>query len=788
MYGKLFIIAALCAVQCLLGVHSMGLLGKEMCSKGQAYWCNNLRNAKSCNAVKHCIQSVWERQTLPEDNGDICNICKDMVTQARAQLESNETQEELKEVFEGSCKLIPVKIVTQECIKMVDEFIPELVETLASQMNPQMVCSVAGLCNSARNDQLLAEYKANLAVSKNSDDCNGCRVVVATMKDRFQGMNRDQFMEELLELCGKTGSLSDGCSSLVVAHLNTIYNHLTNNLHPKAVCDLAGVCHANYHQHKKPEVQIINESSTGTLSHDLEAGEDVPCELCEQLVVHLRDVLVTNTTEDEFKLVLEGLCKQTGSFKSECLGLVDNYFDGLFKFLTSELNPTTACQAIHICNGAKRPKVSITPLLPADQVVPVEEELGHVPLSKVYTGGWKEEGLKKPNLPRVKLEKDLHKELQAPETAQLPIERTMPQTVLTLGNKPVCELCEYFLHYLQQALTTPATEEKIREIVDHGCEKLPSSISASCVDFVNTYGDALVSLLAQEIDPSQVCPGLGVCPGVQLLTRPLVGDKPTCPLCLMAIEQLDKVLKDNKTEESIKDALENVCSSMPSRLVAECDSLVDQYTEELVDMLIADFTPQEVCVYLKLCTGGSRNVPTNPKADFEIMTNEIPDYKVTHMEEVAKVLPSHVPKKFNGKKAKDSSTCVICEFIMSQIDNALKDNATDEEIKHAVHTVCNHLPMTVGKECNGFVDQYADVVISLLAEFMDPKDVCSALKLCSSKFLNKSSGPATVHLLGGKKCTWGPSYWCQSEFHANACKATKHCQDKVWNGLKPVTK
>ena len=55
------------------------------------------------------------------------------------------TQEELKEVFEGSCDLIPIKIIRNECKKMADEFVPELVETLSSEMNPDTVCTVAGM-------------------------------------------------------------------------------------------------------------------------------------------------------------------------------------------------------------------------------------------------------------------------------------------------------------------------------------------------------------------------------------------------------------------------------------------------------------------------------------------------------------------------------------------------------------------------------------------------------------------------------------------------------------------
>ena len=45
-------------------------------------------------------------------------------------------QEELREVFDGSCDLIPVGLIAKECKALVEQFVPELVETLASEMNP----------------------------------------------------------------------------------------------------------------------------------------------------------------------------------------------------------------------------------------------------------------------------------------------------------------------------------------------------------------------------------------------------------------------------------------------------------------------------------------------------------------------------------------------------------------------------------------------------------------------------------------------------------------------------
>ena len=49
----------------------------------------------------------------------------------------------------------------------------------------------------------------------------------------------------------------------------------------------------------------------------VEVEDDLPCKLCEQLVGHLKDLLVANTTEIEFKEILLGICKQTKSFADE---------------------------------------------------------------------------------------------------------------------------------------------------------------------------------------------------------------------------------------------------------------------------------------------------------------------------------------------------------------------------------------------------------------------------------------------------------------------------------------
>ncbi|CAH2211304.1 jg22965, partial [Pararge aegeria aegeria] len=57
-----------------------------------------------------------------------------------------------------------------------------------------------------------------------------------------------------------------------------------------------------------------------------------------------------------------------------------------------------------------------------------------------------------------------------------------------------------------------------------------------------------------------------------------------------------------------------------------------------------------------------------------------------------------------------------------------------DEIKNVVHGVCKRMPKSVRQECDQFVEKYADLVISLLAQELNPDEVCRELKLCDQTF------------------------------------------------------
>lgn len=79
------------------------------------------------------------------------------------------------------------------------------------------------------------------------------------------------------------------------------------------------------------------------------------------------------------------------------------------------------------------------------------------------------------------------------------------RNALNHAGKVECQFCEYALHQLQEYLDDAKTEDEIRHKLNSFCTKhLPGGLADQCKTFVEEYGDALVTLLAQEADPSQV--------------------------------------------------------------------------------------------------------------------------------------------------------------------------------------------------------------------------------------------------------------------------------------------
>jgi len=581
--------------------------------------------------VKHCIKAVWERQIVPQDHDEVCDICKNMVAQARDTLQSNETQEELKEVFDGSCDLIPVKIIAKECRAIADQFVPELVETLSSEMNPDTVCTVAGLCNSARIDKLLAINKVP------DTSCSSCKNELSKVTQQFDQLSDEQIEMKMFEMCGYLGSYSDSCMYTVSTQLQEIVNFL-RSVDVSSLCENDGNC-------------VAPAAFTASANDDLE------CEFCSKVVKHWIDVYASNSSLEEFRQVLDGLCEKLDSKNADhCKHIVDDYYIPMFEFVRT-LDPHMLCSFVGLCGNKG--------FFEADPSIPINTLLAPSPPVQVVA-----------------------------MTPLIPAQRVEQQDSVT--EKPTCVLCEFVMTKLESYLKDGQTVDEIKKYVEEICEELPGSIRGQCKTFVDTYEPLIVQMLAAEIDPSEICKEMNLCDREQMKSAALVSKTASCETCQFVMDEVFSVLSTKDDQQMVINVLESICYRMPASIDQPCEQFVDKYTPIILDLISTSLTPDEICGALDLCDGDKAFV----------------------------VEPPQVPESL-----KDTG-CVLCEYVISNLDKMLSDKETEAEIKDALETVCSYMPGNIESQCDQFVETYTDLIIQMLTGEVTPQEVCSYLGLC----------------------------------------------------------
>jgi len=189
------------------------------------------------------------------------------------------------------------------------------------------------------------------------------------------------------------------------------------------------------------------------------------------------------------------------------------------------------------------------------------------------------------------------------------------------------------------------------------------------------------------MSPQQICTEIKLC--TSLLATKNVEGGAECALCEFVMKELDQVLSNNATDAEIEKALEQVCSILPSSLQSECQELVQQYTPEIIQLITSGMSPQQICTEIKLCTS--------------LLAAQSPEI---------------------GK-------CALCEFVMKELDSLIGNNATQEDIEEALEQVCGLLPGLLTGECKSLIKEYGPSILKALLDHLDPKQICSEIKLCS---------------------------------------------------------
>ncbi|XP_010221929.1 PREDICTED: proactivator polypeptide [Tinamus guttatus] len=466
------------------------LLWQKDCVKGPEVWCQSLRTASQCGAVKHCQQTVWSKPTV---NSIPCDLCKELVTVAGKVLKDNGTEDEIRSYLEKTCEFLPDQGLVSECKEIVDSYLPVIMDMIKEELDkPEVVCSALSLCQSLQKhlaavklqkqlqsnkipeldfSELASPFMANVPLllypqdkpkqeSKGTGDvCKDCIQLVTDVQEAVR--TNSSFVKSLVahakDECDRLGpGMSDMCKSYISEYSDLAIQMMMHmkDQQPKDICAMVGFCPSlkSVPLQKLVPAQVVHEVKMETVEKTAVQEKTFSvCEICETVVKEVTGLLESNKTEEEIVHEMEVICYLFPmSVKDQCKDFIDVYGQAVIDMLLEATNPETVCVMLKCCASNKP-----------------------------------------------------------------------PQPVLVKPAGGFCDVCKMVVAYADKELEKNATTAEIEALLEKVCHFLPESVSDQCVQFVEQYEPVVVQLLAQMMDPTFVCTKLGVCATAK---QPLLGD------------------------------------------------------------------------------------------------------------------------------------------------------------------------------------------------------------------------------------------------------------------------
>ncbi|CAM8964713.1 unnamed protein product [Rhodiola kirilowii] len=187
-----------------------------------------------------------------------------------------------------------------------------------------------------------------------------------------------------------------------------------------------------------------------------------------------------------------------------------------------------------------------------------------------------------------------------------------------------------------------------------------------------------------------------VCDARQLMTSEMayagsgLKNDQVCTLCETYATQAVVYLSQNKTQQEVIDLLHTSCSRLRS-LEDECVTLVDYYAP-LFFMELSTVQPEEFCEKVNLC----ELVPISSQLS-------------------------------------DGDSCSLCHQTVAEVIEKLQDPDTQLDILELLLKGCNSLEKKFVKKCKRMVFEYAPVLLTNGAKFLESTDLCTTLHACDPK-------------------------------------------------------
>jgi len=260
------------------------------------------------------------------------------------------------------------------------------------------------------------------------------------------------------------------------------------------------------------------------------------------------------------------------------------------------------------------------------------------------------------------------------------------------ADNQLCNQCQVIASTVKFLVDSNATVAEIESRALDLCVLFPPSFADQCRKSVEQFLPRIIQLVKTYDNPQVVCTAIGLCASKTVNVKVNADE---CTICTYLVGIAENWIASNATETRILGIFETACAILPGNSKYTCRAIIDQYGRELIQLLINEENPTQVCTLLKACPAPKASVvQTKAKAD------PIP--------------------------------CYLCKYVVQVLEAFITSNSTEAEILAFAENICKVLPTQYRPICLSLVDVYIPQVIQELINKEDPATVCTAISLCSS--------------------------------------------------------